>query len=106
MSKRCVALAALILFASCSSVTYRKPSEIVECQDAERIANVAIQADPEAVIQAAGVHRLIGHYRACVLELDKQSTAQKAEDSQDFWSTTGKILIALLLGIGAGVASH
>lgn len=99
---------AILTLTACGSVQYRGPADIQSCQDAERVAQAAMQQQPTVNIQASGVQRMIGHYRTCISELDKDTKTLAAEKSGDFWETTGKVAIAFLVGLigGAAAAGH
>ena len=102
--RRLYLIAILILFA-CAPGTYRGPDAIPACQDAKRVSAPVMQTQPAMSIRAADVQRLVGHFNVCVSELDKDSREMVAEQSGDFWETTGKIAVAFLVGLIGGAAA-
>ena len=105
--RRFISIAILALTA-CGSAQYRGPEGIPACEDAARIAQSAMSQDPNRNITASGVQRMIGHYRTCISEIDKDSQKLLAEQSGDFWETTVKVAVAFLVGLigGAAAAGH
>jgi len=101
--RRLIAIAILILV-SCGSAQYRGPENIPACQDAKRVAAPVMQTEPTRSIRAADVQRLVGHYNNCISEQDKDAKTIVAERSGEFWETTGKVLVAFLIGLAGGAA--